>query len=131
MITLDAGVLIAHLWPADRHHPSATSLLRESAGEQLIIHELNLAEVLIGGVRVDRAEEMLADLEAMGVRVADRRAGGALRLATLRTGSRLRLPDCCALDTALANSSRLATFDDALADVARRHRVEVLPPSRT
>lgn len=127
MITLDAGVVIAHLYPQDPHHQTATGYLRASADEGFIIHSLNLAEVLVGGVKVGRGQEMLTDLEAIGLRVADRLDGEALRLADLRATSGLKLPDCCALDTALTTGSALATFDDALATAARKHHVTVAP----
>lgn len=125
MITLDAGVLIGQLNANDPHHHAATSYLRASADQILIIHALNLAEVLVGVVRAGRGQEMLADIEAIGVRVADREDGEPLRLATLRATTRLKLPDCCALDTALTTASTLATFDDALTKAARAHHVPV------
>lgn len=125
MITLDASVLIAHLSPADSHHHLATEYLLEASSEDLVIHSLNLAEVLVGGVRVGRGQEMLTDLEAIGIRVADRPDGEPLRLASLRATSGLKLPDCCALDTALTTGSTLATFDAALAKAARQHQLPV------
>lgn len=127
MITLDASVIIAHLYPHDSNHEAATGYLQASAGEEFRIHSLNLAEVLVGGVRAKRGQEMLTDLHAIGIHVADRPDGEALRLARLRAGSGLKLPDCCALDTAVTTSSTLATFDDALARAARRHDVTVAP----
>ncbi len=130
MITLDASVVIAHLYLQDPHHEAASGFLRASADEEFIIHSLNLAEVLVGGVKIGRGQEMLTDLEAIGIRVAGRQDGEALRLATLRTRSRLKLPDCCALDTALTTASTLATFDDALAAAARQHHLTVAPLSR-
>lgn len=127
MITLDASLVIAQLNPHDPHHQAATAYLRNSVGEQLLIHSLNLAEVLIGGVRAGRGQEMLSDLYAIGIRVADRTEGEPLRLAHLRVECGLKLPDCCALDTALATESTLATFDDALARAARTRHVTVAP----
>ena len=127
MITLDACVLVAHLYPHDSHHHAATEYLREAAAEGFLIHSLNLAEVLVGGVRVGRGQEMLADLEAIGIQVAVRPDGEPLRLANLRASSGLNLPDCCALDTALNNRSALATFDAGLAKAARERHVTVAP----
>lgn len=125
MITLDASVLIAHLSPADSHHHLATEYLLEASSEDLVIHSLNLAEVLVGGVSAGRGQELLTDLEAMGVRVADRQDGEPLRLASLGAATGLKLPDCCALDTALTTCSILATFDAALAKAARQHQLPV------
>lgn len=127
MITLDASLMIAHLNPHDFHHRAATAYLQEKAGEQFLIHSLNLAEVLVGGVRAGSGEEMLSDLRAIGIRVTERTEGEPLRLARLRVESGLKLPDCCALDTALATKSVLATFDDVLARTARARHVMVAP----
>ncbi len=127
MITLDASVVIAHLDPHDPHHQAAAEYLRGSAAEEWVIHSLNLAEVLVGGVRAGRGQEMLADLEVIGLRVADRPDGESLRLANLRASSGLKLPDCCALDTALSTASTLATVDDGLAKAARQRHVTVAP----
>ncbi len=127
MITLDVSVVIAHLYPHDPHHEAASDYLRGAAAEDMVIHSLNLAEVLVGGVKAGRGQEMLADLEAIGLRVADRPDGEPLRLANLRASSNLRLPDCCALDTALSTASTLATFDDGLARAARQRHVTVAP----
>jgi len=127
VITLDASVLIAHLSPRDPHHPRATAYLRAAVERGFLIHSLNLAEVLVGGARIGREREMLADLESIGVRVADRPAQEALRLAVLRARTGLKLPDCCALDTALAHGTALATFDGALAKAAREHHLTVAP----
>lgn len=127
MITLDASVVIAHLSPDDPHHAAASGFFRAAAAENLLIHSLNLAEVLVGGVRAGRGPEMLDDLQAMGIRVAQRTDGEALRLAGLRVGSRLKLPDCCALDTALSTNSTLATVDDDLARAGRARHLTVAP----
>lgn len=93
----------------------------------LLIHSLNFAEVLIGGVRAGREEEMRTDLHAIGIRVADRPEHEPVRLARLRVETGLKLPDCWALDTALVSQSALATFDDALAKAARRRHIVVAP----
>jgi predicted nucleic acid-binding protein len=127
VITLDASVVIAHLAPDDPHHDAASGLLSAAAAEDLVMHSLNLAEVLVGGVRVGRGQEMLEDLQAIGVRVAKRPDGEALRLAHLRVASGLKLPDCCALDTALSTGSTLASVDQGLATAARAFHLRVLP----
>lgn len=127
MITLDANVLIAHLSPHDPHHHVASEYLRTAAGEELVVHSLNLAEVLVGGARLGRGSEMLDDLESIGIRTAIPQKGEALRLATLRVETGLKLPDCCALDTALTSGSTLATFDSALGRAARQRGITVAP----
>lgn len=127
MIALDASVLVAHLYSRDPHHQVATAYLRDHADEPLIIHSLNLAEVLVGGVVAGRGQELLDDVRAIGVRVADQREGEPLRLAALRVETGLKLPDCCALDTALTSECTLATFDERLAAAARARHLDVGP----
>jgi predicted nucleic acid-binding protein len=129
MITLDASVVIAHLQPRDPHHRAATGYFRDHAGEPLLIHALNLAEVLIGGVKAGRGQELLDDLHAIGIRVANQHVGEPLRLAALRVETGLKLPGCCALDTALTSESTMATFDERLAAAARTRHLEVAPAS--
>lgn len=127
MIALDASVLIAHLYPHDAHHAAATRFLGGTADETLVVHTLTLAEVLVGGVRVNRGQEMLADLHAVGVQVAQRIDDEPLRLANLRATTGLKLPDCCVLDTALSNAATLATFDTTLAKAANQLNITVFP----
>lgn len=127
MITLDASLVIAHLSAHDANHHRATLFLRESTTEVLLMHPLNLAEVLVGGVRAGRGQEMLEDLGAMGITASAAGESDPLALATLRAETALKLPDCCALATALKSGSALATFDDRLAQVATSRHVMVLP----
>ncbi|MDA8040376.1 MAG: PIN domain-containing protein [Actinomycetota bacterium] len=127
MIASDAGVLIAHLSPVDPHHAAATGILLDAPPGSILVHSVTVAEVLLGGVRVGRGAAMRDDLRAAGVDVAPHDADEALRLAELRAGTGLKLPDCCALDVAVHHQASLATFDAALASAARRHGVVVLP----
>jgi predicted nucleic acid-binding protein len=127
VIAVDARVVIAHLWPDDEHHRAATDLLRELVNDDLVIHPMNLAEVLVGGARVGRAEEMQRDIEAVGVRAAVPSEGEPLHLARLRAERGLRLPDCCALHTAISHAADLATFDQGLRSVAWSLGVAVRP----
>ena len=129
MITLDASVVIAHLQPRDAHHEAATNYLREHADQQLLIHSLNLAEVLIGAVKAGRGKELLDDSHGIGLRVALQSDGEPLRIAALSVETGLKLPDCCALDTVLASKSTLAPFDERLAAAAHARHVKVGPAS--
>lgn len=127
MITLDASTVIAHLEQQDRHHAAASEILASAVGARMLMHSLNLAEVLVGGERAGRGREMLSDLEALGIGVAERGDDEPLELARLRATTSLALPDCCALRTALAHGSALATFNRRLAAEARRRSLRVLP----
>jgi predicted nucleic acid-binding protein len=127
VIALDASVLIGHLTHHDAHHAAATEILLNAAPGSMVVHPLTLAEVLVGGVRVERGQAMRDDLEAAGIRVVAPDAGEPLRLAELRVRTGLKLPDCCVLDVAVRYDSSLATFDDALAAGARQCGVPLLP----
>jgi len=127
VIVLDAGPVIAVLESRDPHHADATRLLTDNVGEVLRIHSLNLAEVLVGGVKRRRGQEMLFDIESLGIGVATQHEGGPLRLAALRASTGLKLPDCCALDLAISHGAGLATFDETLMAAARAAGVRVLP----
>lgn len=127
MIALDASVVIAHLRPHDAHHRAAGAYLSQHVDERLLIDPLTLADVLVGGVRTSRGQELLADLQAIGVEVAEWSDGASLRLATLLVETGLKLPDCCVLDTALNFEAELATFDDDLAKAARDRNLTVGP----
>lgn len=127
MIALDAGVLIAHLNPADGHNEAATDILLRGEPGQMLVHTVTLAEVLVGGVRTGQGASMLADLRATGVTVAPQDDGESLRLAEARARTGLKTPDCCVLDVAIHHQARLATFDEALAAAARRRGVPVDP----
>lgn len=127
MIVLDAGVLIAHLDPSDAHHETATKILLGGEPGRMLVHTLTLAVVLVGGVRVGRGAAMHDDLLAAGIEIAEHDDGEALRLAELRAGSRLKMPDCCVLDVAVRYGAALATFDPALATAAARYGVPGQP----
>ena len=127
MIVLDASVLVAHLSPLDAHHTAATELLLDTADELWLVHTITLAEVLVGGAKVGKGTEMLADLRSSGIALAPRDDDEALRLAELRATTGLKLSDCCVLDAAQTNAAQLATFDNALSTAASRLGVALIP----
>lgn len=127
MIALDASVLIAHLNSDDVHHSAGTAILLDAEPGSMLVHPLTLAEVLVGGVRVGRGVAMRDDLRAAGIESVAVDLDQPLRLAELRATTKLRLPDCCALDVALHRRASLATFDDALTVAARARGVSTLP----
>ena len=127
MIAVDSSVLLAQFERADVHHQAAGRLLVSAVDESLIAHPLTIAEVLVGAVKAQRADEMLTDLAGLGVVAAEAIPGEPLRLATLRVQTSLKLPDCCVLDTALTRAVPLATFDASLGNAARRLGLSVMP----
>ncbi|CAN5568558.1 hypothetical protein BH23ACT6_BH23ACT6_07650 [soil metagenome] len=128
MIALDASVLIAHFNPSDTHHHEATHILLDSGPEAMMAHGITLAEILVGAVRAGRHDAMLRDLQAMDVATAPTDEDEPVRLAHLRVGSGLKLPDCCVLDVGMRHAAVVATFDSALSAAVRRYGLSTQPP---
>ncbi len=126
MIVLDASVVIAFLDPSDSNHERAAGLMEQHAAPGFLMHQLTLAEVLVGAVRGGRGSQLFEDLTAIGVGVHESAPSEVLLLAELRAGTGLRMPDCCVLVVARQEDLPLATFDKQLAQVARSLGVEVL-----
>lgn len=126
MIVLDASVVIAFLDPSDSSHERAAQLMEQQAASGFLMHQLTLAEVLVGAVRAGRGNQLFEDLAAIGVGVHESAPSEALLLAELRASTGLRMPDCCVLLVARQEGLPLATFDKQLAQVARSLGVGVL-----
>lgn len=126
MIVLDASVLIAHLDAADAHHERARALLEQSGGEALGASAITLAETFVSPARAGRLEEAESAVRQMGVEelAIDAAAG---RLATLRAGTRLKMPDCCVLLAALEHQATLASFDSSLLAAAGELGLKTAP----
>ncbi len=121
MIVLDASVLIAHLDASDVHHDRAGELFLDLAGEPIGASPLTLAEVLVGPARagqLDRGTALLRQLDVASVPLDD---DAPARLAAMRAGTNLKLPDCCVLLVADQTHGAVATFDDRLANAATGH----------
>lgn len=127
MIVLDASVLIAHLDAADAHHEEARDLLESSGGESLGASAITLAETFVSPARSGRLEEAESALRRLGVEELAISADAAGRLATLRAGTRLKMPDCCVLLTALDRQALLASFDESLLAAARELGLKTSP----
>lgn len=125
MIVLDASVLIAHLDGADAHHDEATELLVAAAEHDLVASPITLAEVLVGPARNGRLDRATGALDLLGVGVVALDADAPTKLALLRAGTGLKLPDCCVILAAETAGAALATFDRRLAGVANEHGVTV------
>ncbi|MBX3091204.1 MAG: type II toxin-antitoxin system VapC family toxin [Cryobacterium sp.] len=126
MIALDASVVIAFLSPSDPHHARAAQLLEEHAVAGFRMHQITLAEVLVGAIRTVRGAQLFNDLTTLGVDAHQPGANEPLTLAELRATTGLRMPDCCVLAVAQQESLPLATFDEQLARVAQNLGVETL-----
>ena len=126
MIVLDASVVIAFLNPSDPHHSRAAQLLEEHSTAGFRMHQLTLAEVLVGAVRTGRGAQLFDDLISLGVVAHEPDASEPLILAELRATTGLRMPDCCVLAVARQETLPLATFDDELARAAQALGVPTL-----
>jgi predicted nucleic acid-binding protein len=115
VIVLDASVMIAYLDDRDVHHDRARGVMLMD--EAFAVHTVNLAETLVYGAHTDRVDEMATALAAVGIHEQPRVPAESRTLAELRSRTRLKLPDCCALALAEIHDA-LATFDDRLATVA-------------
>lgn len=119
MIVLDASFVIAVLNPGDPHHHQAVSLM-SSTREELVIHTLTLAEILVGAARVGREGELRRDLSGLGIRTAQLGPDEPELLARVRVQHGLKMPDSCVLATSIHLSAPLVTFDQKLATEAER-----------
>jgi len=124
MIVLDACVLIAHLEAGHVHAAIAANIL--DTEEELAIHPLTLAELLVGAVRSGQENTVRQALGRIGIIVWHPDDEQPTRLARLRADTGLKLPDCCVLDTAQVQGAAVATFDDALGRAARHLGLAVL-----
>ena len=114
MIVLDASVLIAYLDGDDSHHESATKLLRAHALEPFGASQITLAETLVAPARAGRLADARKALEKLAVRELPFADDASSRLADLRVGTGLKLPDCCVLLAAEDHHGGVASFDRSL-----------------
>ena len=112
MIVVDASVLIAYLDPNDAHHAAAVEVLA-AAVPPLLVHPVTAAEVLVAAVRQGVADDVWADLVAIGVEVDDTPTD-PMQLARLRVETGCKMPDCCVLACAAGRGIGVATFDERL-----------------
>ena len=126
MIVLDASVLVAHLYSRDMHHVRANGLLKANADEDLTIHPMVMAEVLVEPARVGRMRQTLELFDSIRIEQWYATPGESVRLAHLRAETGLTLPECCSLAVAIEGRASLATFDQRLADAARSLGVTVI-----
>jgi predicted nucleic acid-binding protein len=127
VIVLDACVLIAHLDESDIFHEDSDTLLGSVADEPLGASAITLAEVLVGPARAGRLDQATAALAQLEVAAIALGADAPARLATLRAGTSLKLPDCCVLLAAeQKGGAAVATFDDRLASAALNRGFRVL-----
>jgi predicted nucleic acid-binding protein len=120
VIVLDASPLIAYFDAADALHERAVASLQRLGGRRLAISPVTLAEVLVGPTRNGALDLIRTGLQVLQVEEIRFPDDAAVRLASLRATTRLKLPDCCVLLAAQQGSAAILTFDDGLAAVSQR-----------
>lgn len=120
MIVLDASPLIAYFDAADALHERAVASLQRLGGRRLAISPVTLAEVLVGPTRNGALDLISNGLEILQVEEIGFPHDAAVRLASLRATTRLKLPDCCVLLAAQQGAAAVLTFDDRIAAVSER-----------
>jgi predicted nucleic acid-binding protein len=121
VIVVDASVLIAHLDERDAQHGQAVAALLDAAEQPLAASPLTIAEVLVGPARQDRLDAAVQALTQLELQEIPFAADAAARLALLRAGTNLKLPDCCVLLAAQdGRAEAILTFDDRLGREAER-----------
>ena len=120
MIVLDASPLIAYFDAADALHERAVASLRRLGGRRLAISPVTLAEVLVGPTRNGALDIIRTGLEILQVEEIGLPDDAAVRLASLRATTGLKLPDCCVLLAAQQGGAAVLTFDDRLSAVSER-----------
>lgn len=126
MIVLDASVLIAYLDSEDDHHVAAETLLASAVDDDLGANSLTLAEVLVVPARNGRLEPVQRALRDLEVHELPFPPDTAVRLAQLRAGTGLRMPDCCVLLAAEHAVATVASFDNRLIKSATDLNLPVL-----
>ncbi len=116
MIVDDANVLIAQLDNTDAAHAAAEKLLLSHVDSAFGASPITLAETLVGPTRIGRQAEATAALSELKIELIPFPTDAPGRLATLRSTTSLKLPDCCVLLAAQqGNATGIATFDRQLA----------------
>jgi predicted nucleic acid-binding protein len=126
VIVLDASVLIAHLDASDAHHQTARALLEKTGGEALGASAITLAETFVSPAKAGRLEEVESAVRQLGIEEIVIEADTAGRLATLRAGTRLKMPDCCVLLAAVDREALVASFDESLLVAAQELGLKTL-----
>lgn len=116
MIVLDASVVIAHLSPGDPHAERAMEVL--DTEEELAMHPLTVAEVLVRPAQDGAEEDIAAVLGRLGIEQLSVERDEPVRIARVRAEARIRMPDACVLAAALRWGAAVATFDVRLARAA-------------
>jgi len=102
----------------DAHHAAAETLLAREIDDEFAASSLTLAEVLVMPAREGRLDAAREALEDLDVKEWPFPVDAAVKLAQIRAGTGLKMPDCCVLLAAEEAQARIASFDNRLKDAA-------------
>ena len=120
LAAVDTVTVVAWLRTDHVFHAAAVDALAD--WPQLVMHTVNLAEVLVGVERADWPKTKAA-LTGVGFTFHDTTAD---QMATARLDTRLKMPDACVIAVARArNASAVLTFDEKLRKAAVAERLAV------
>lgn len=130
MIVLDASALIALLDADDAHHETVVAALDAVADQQWRISALTLAEVMTrAAADPDLLVELGETVVELSIAVVPLGDADVEPLARLRSGTRLRMPDCCVVLAAQQLEAQVVTTDGALSRRATELGIPVVPPT--
>jgi predicted nucleic acid-binding protein len=123
LTVLDASILLAYFDKTDAHTKAAKAILDDADG--LVASVLTLAESLVGATAAGRLDEQLEALADLEIRRVPIDSEAAPTLARLRSGTGLKMPDCCVLHAAATiDADAIGTRDASLAKVAQERGYE-------
>lgn len=128
MIVADASWVIALRDPSDPHHGTAVNDDDTIDEGDVVLHQVTLAECLVGAARLGMVEEAAATLRA-AFEILDADVDAPLRWAQVRADHALRLPDAVVVDTAVSLDAAIVTFDERLRRAALRMGLPVFSAS--
>jgi predicted nucleic acid-binding protein len=125
LVVVDAGVVIAHLDPADAHHRRAVAALQGHADHDLRLPASAYAEALVKPALTGQIEGARRRVEALSLAVEPIGEAVAERAAALRAAEpSLRLPDALTLACGdVLDAAAVLTTDHRWARFPRVHLV--------
>lgn len=130
VVVFDSDVLIGYLDRSDAHHEAAVERVLEHYrdGERLLTCATTYSEVLIGPLRMGRADEVDGALGFLGFEVITVDMALVRRTAAIRLRTNLKLPDAFVIATAIhvekrqGEPIRVASFDERVLRAFERLR---------
>lgn len=120
MIVLDAGVLIAYADQTDTHNDVTRQFLLEHADHTFHVSALSLAEAFVRPSAQGTLNPVREVLSVLELDVEDVLGNEAVKLATVRAQTGLRMSDALVVHTAQQLGAQIATTDIAMSKAANK-----------